>query len=511
MDRPTLAFAAVAGSACTPARPLPPAGSPNVVLFTVDTLRADRLGSAGHAAAHTPHLDRLAARARVFTQATTPLTRTTPALASLLSGVDPRGHGSWEVGAPIAADVPLLAEQLQALGWETVAVSGSPVASPTQGLGRGFHHFDVEADPPAHTLVERALARVADVDAERPVFLWVHVTDPHFPYAVPASSPAHGTTPLCDALGRRFTRRPRQRWRIFSDAAGASRAALAECQVAYDVEVQQVDAAFGALLAGLGPRGDDLVVVTSDHGENQGEGGLWYEHGPDAHDASLRVPLLLAGPGVPPGEDHGVARLQDVVPTLRSTLGLPPLDRVGAGADLLGPARPPVAVGVSASALHVGLTGYLRAGRSHKRHCVHLPADGEGAWSWCSDGGFDRRADPGLEAPVALPPSVAARAEAAAEAWPPEQARQWVARTAEWVLVATPRAEGGFDLLLRPVGDDAAPDQSAARPELRHMLETALVEGSLGAPLPSPAAHATSTGGLSPEDDAALRSLGYVE
>ncbi len=487
---------------CTPARPLPPPQSPDIIVFSVDTLRADRLGFTGHTGAITPHLDGFAAEARVFSEATTPLTRTTPALASLLSGLDPRGHGSWEVGAPIQPDVPLLAEVLQGAGWATLAMSGTPVASPKQGLGRGCDRFEVLEDPPASELVALALQAVAEVDAARPVFLWVHVTDPHFPYEGSAN------TPLCDALGRSFRERPRQRWRIFANADGRSEAALSDCQKAYDAEVHQVDDAFGQLLAGLGPRADGLFVVTADHGENQGEGGLWYEHGPDVADATLRVPLLLRGPGIPPGPHTRPARLQDVAPTVLPQIGATPPPAPVAGTDLLAEPGPAAAVGVSASALHVGLTGYLRSGREKKRSCLNVP---DVPVSWCTDGAFDRHVDPALQTAADPPTELAARLRGIAERWPPEQTRQWTARTADWKLTATPVPDGGFAYRLTRASDEWGPDHSAEQPEVRARLQASLVEDSTGAAVPSPAQHATEGAGLSPVDDAALRTLGYIE
>jgi len=111
-------------------QPEPP---PDLVIVTVDTLRADRLGAYGHAAAQTPNVDALAARGVRFDQATTTFPRTTPALASLLTGLEPSRHGSREVGQPMTAGVSL-AELLGARGYGTVAVSATRVASAKQGL-----------------------------------------------------------------------------------------------------------------------------------------------------------------------------------------------------------------------------------------------------------------------------------------------------------------------------------------------------------------------------------------
>lgn len=499
---------ALGALACSPSRPMPAPGSPDVIIFTVDTLRADRLGFAGHSAARTPRLDAFAASATVFTDATTPLTRTTPALASLLSGTDPRGHGSWEVGAPLDPSVQLLSEALHAAGWATLGLSGTPVASPKQGFDRGFDAFVVLEDPPATELVARALELVQAQHDDRPVFLWVHVVDPHFPYDRDPDFPAVGPTERCDALGRSFRKKPRQRWRIFTDQDGRSSAALAQCQAAYDAEIARVDTAFGQLLDGLGPRADGWVVVSADHGENQGEGGLWYEHGPDASDATLRIPMVVGGPGVKAGVDHGPARLQDIAPTVLARLGLPGIAGPYDGANLFGTERPEAAAGVSASALHVGLTGYLRSGRGHKRSCLNVP---EQPVSWCTDGAFDRASDPALKTPATPDPALQAALEAAAERWPPEQTRQWVARTRDWKLVGDPIWTGGYSLRLVPTGDEWGADQSAAHPDMRAALEAVMVQASRGAPLPGPSSTATGGAGLSPEEDEALRSLGYVE
>jgi arylsulfatase A-like enzyme len=420
-------------------RPVP--AGPDVVLLTIDTLRADRLGFVGHPGARTPHLDALAARGRVFTQATTPLPRTSPALASLLTGRTPEGHGSVEVGVPIDPDVPTLAQALHAAGWETVAVSGSPVAGPEVGLGAGFSAFEVLPDPPAMALTERALSLVGDADTDRPVLLWVHYVDPHFPYAVSERAAWRPTTPDCAALARKVQRKRLKRWRIFGDTDGIASGALADCSVAYDAEVAHVDEAVGALLAGLGPRAEGLVLVTSDHGENMGENGLWYEHGPDLHDASLRVPLVLAGPGVAPGRDAGVARLEDVPGTLLRRLGMPPLAG-DIGADLLGPvgARPDAAVSRSGSALHARLAHGVRSGRAGERSCVHGPTH-----SLCGDAVYDRAADPALKRPLAAPPEdLRAALAAAAGRWPAEATFQHAVRTPYRKLVATPRLEGGY-------------------------------------------------------------------
>lgn len=480
-----------------------PAG-PDVVLITVDTLRADRLGFAGHAGAATPVMDALAARGRVFTQATTPLPRTTPALASLLTGLAPARHGSIEVGTPIHPHLTSLATRLHAAGWHTVAVSGSAVAGPEHGLDRGFDRFDLMEDPPAVDLTRQALARVAALDADRPVLLWVHYTDPHFPYA-PHASADNPPAPACAALGTSASTGKLKRWRIFGDTGGHASAALADCRLLYDAEVAHVDVAIGQLLEGLGERADGLVVLTADHGENMGEGGIWYEHGPDADDASVRVPLIFAGHTIEPGADNAVARLEDVAPTVLAALGLTALPGAD-GLDLGQPTRPAFAVIQSGSALHARLAVTLRAGRTDGRHCLHAPR-----YSLCNNGFYDRQDDPAMRTDLTGQRlNIEAAMATDAARWPAEQARQHAVRSTRWKLVATPQQNGGYSERLYPVtptgltGAEVAlsvvPDDVLAN--LRGGLPDA-VRAGLATDAPAAGRDAQATD--------ALRALGYVE
>lgn len=482
-------------------RPVPDA--PDLVLVTVDTLRADRLGFMGDEAAHTPHLDALAAGGRVFTQATTPLPRTTPALASVLTGRWPHHHGSREVGDPIG-DVTTLAEVLRRHGYRTVAASAMHVAGPEQGLDAGFDAFELAHDARAPDLVTRALGLVVGT---RPHFLWVHFADPHFPY-VPREPAAPSP---CRALGERVAAGTEDRVALMANVDGLAQASLADCAVQYAGEITAVDAAVGALLFGLRDRPRaPVVALSADHGEHLGEAGLFYEHGPHVHDAALRVPLVVAGPGVEPGTDDGVARLEDLAPTLLALAGVPEvmwpeLDGVDLGPRLVG-ARggPDVAVAESGSALQLRLSTSLVSGRSG-RWCLNAPR-----WSWCrlrkGEGLFDRDADPGLARDVAAAhPDVARTLREAAERWAPEQARERTARTERFKLVGRPALRGGYSWALYDLADDPGEerDVSAAHPD-----EVAALRQALSA---WPGLAERAGGERSDELLEALRTLGYVD
>jgi arylsulfatase A-like enzyme/Tfp pilus assembly protein PilF len=282
---------------------------PNLLLITVDTLRADRIGAYGHEAAATPTLDGLAERGVRFTNATASVPLTGPSHATIFTGVYPPVHGVRDnVFFPLDDSHTTLAERLRARGYRTGAFVGAyPVAS-TFGFARGFEHYDeeYEASPVEGETAERSAGAVVDAalewlrGTEAPFFAWVHVYDPHAPYAPPAPYDAQ------------FAGRP------------------------YDGEIAYTDAQLGRLTEELeraGLAGTTLVAVLADHGESLGE-HREATHAILIYQSSLHIPFILAGPGVPEGTtvDARVGTV-DVVPTLLGLLGVP-LDDALPGRDL---------------------------------------------------------------------------------------------------------------------------------------------------------------------------------
>jgi arylsulfatase A-like enzyme len=271
-----------------------------VLLVTVDTLRADRVGAYGDEAARTPHMDALAAGGVLFERAYTPAPVTLPAHASMMTGLLPPAHGVRGNGAfALGPGIPTLAEALRARGLATAAfIGGFPLAR-RFGLTRGFDDYDDAMGKPPGVSYELAERRAdAVVEAARRwlaahpgrVFVWVHLFDPHAPYDPP---PAY--------------RAPDP----------------------YRGEVAATDVALGTLMAAWAGRPEpSLVVLTADHGEAFGE------HGEESHslfvyDTTLRVPLLIRGPGWPGGRRVKAAiGLTDLAATV--------LDAVGPGLDLPG-------------------------------------------------------------------------------------------------------------------------------------------------------------------------------
>jgi len=319
VTRARLAVLALLGAACgrsPEARPTPR----HLVLVTIDTLRADRLGCYGSTSVATPNLDRLAREGALAEDATVHVPLTRPSHVTIFTGLYPAEHGVRDNVSPsLAPAVPVLAEVLQKSGFATAAFVSSIVVSRQSGLARGFEtysdRFQVEADD-ARFLdqIQRrgdgpTAEAIAWLEAPRAGrrFVWLHLYDPHEPYEPP------------EPYASRYAGRP------------------------YDGEVAWSDELVGRLdaaLERLGLRKDTLLVVTSDHGEGLGEHGEEV-HGYFVYEATLRVPLLARGPGVPPGTRvRTTFRSVDLLPTLLDVLGVPP--PAGArfsGRSLAGPLR----------------------------------------------------------------------------------------------------------------------------------------------------------------------------
>lgn len=299
-----LAPALLLGCRRTPAEP-GPSPKPNVLLVTIDTLRADRVGCYGHASASTPVLDALAARGVRFETAVVHVPLTGPSHASILTGLGPLGHGFREnAGFVLPTQVTSGAEDFRQAGYRTAAFVSAFPLDRRFGFDRGFDVYDDHlpkgTDSRRTPYVERfadattdAVLRWLELPAEgapRPFFLWVHYYDPHAPYEPPGE------------LAVRFRTTP------------------------YDGEVAFADRQLGRLLHALDGRGligQTLVLATSDHGEGLGDHGEG-THGLFVYDSTLKVPFIVAGPGVGPGRvAPTVARGIDVLPTLLDYAGLP--------------------------------------------------------------------------------------------------------------------------------------------------------------------------------------------
>ena len=299
-------------------RTAPAKDAPNLLLLTLDTTRADRLGCYGYAAAQTPALDAIAARGVRVEQAYCAVPLTLPSHVSLLTGTYPPANGiRVNGGGMLSAELPTLAEEFQIRGYRTGAFVAAWVLSATFGLDRGFDHYDddvgghdgsteIGSERPADAVCDAALDWL-DRQPDVPFFAWVHFFDPHTPYAPPPGYRQASADP-------------------------------------YDGEITFMDAQLGRLTAWLDERQlreKTLIVVAGDHGESFDEHGET-EHGMLIYDTTLHVPLIFSFPArLPAGTVLSTGgRLTDVFPTV---------------ADLLGWKAPPGTDGIS-------LTPALRAG-----------------------------------------------------------------------------------------------------------------------------------------------------
>ncbi len=277
-----------------------------IVVITLDTTRADRIGCYGYALAETPHLDRLAARGTRFARAYAPAPLTIPSHATLFTGLLPPHHGLRDNGDQRLADQAFtLAEQLHQAGWHTHASVTAFVTQAHWGFGQGFVGFDDDLGVPSDRLSWRAerdgASAVDDALAALEAgadFLWLHLFEPHAPYQPP------------EPFRSRHQGRP------------------------YDGEIATADHQVGRLLAAL-PE-DALVVLAGDHGEGLGDGGE-LQHGLLLGDATLHVPLIIAGPDIPVRVVDRPVSLADVTPTLLRLQDLP-VDPSLDGTDLFEPA-----------------------------------------------------------------------------------------------------------------------------------------------------------------------------
>jgi arylsulfatase len=335
----------VAVVACS--QPEAPRAAPKrVLLITVDTLRADHVADAGSLPEPPmPFVDSLISQGTRFTWALTPVPRTTPALASLLTGRYPHGTGVRVLTDRLDDEVETVGALAQQAGFRTIAVVSNHVLTPARGLDRGFDVYDNAGDVRgARETTNAALALSREVAATQKLFLWVHYIDPHVPYHPPPELAErfdpeyqglykHYFGPVPGAAGNRaYPRGLGKRRAVFANPL--PEAVNAHVRRLYAADIRYTDDEIERLVTGLEERfGDEwLIVFTSDHGESLGEHEFFYDHGDYVYNAGTRVPLAFV-PAAPrrSSDRHTVdssVSLVDVAPTLVELLELLPPDAV---------------------------------------------------------------------------------------------------------------------------------------------------------------------------------------
>lgn len=288
--------------------------APNVVLVSMDTLRAGNLGCYGYSSATSPNIDKLAERSLVFDDAICEVPLTGPSFCAMMTSRFPRETGVIRNGIPLPDNVTTVAEIFSAAGYETLCVTSNwTLKAKLSGLDRGFDVYRdefrdrrwglIKSERDAADVTRIALELLKNRDAGKPLFAWFHYSDPHAPYAM------------------------REGFEVTS-ADDVPKGRAGRIAMKYDSEIAYADALIGELLDAL-PSENTYIMFVGDHGESLGEHG-YRGHGRRLYQPGLQIPLMFSGPNIVPGRSDAPARGLDVGKTLLGFGGLE------AAADMIG-------------------------------------------------------------------------------------------------------------------------------------------------------------------------------
>ena len=316
----------------TIAEATPPTEKPHIVVYMIDTLRADHLGAYGYHRNTSPNIDRFAETATLFENSQAQTSWTRASVASVLTGLWSQLHGALDDPDMLAQELVTLPERLQEAGYLTAGFVANGNAGNNFGFDQGFDHFEYLVKPsPDEELargyhVNAAVYKFLDEhkDDPRPLFLWVHTIDPHAPYMAP--EPFHS----------QFSDRPRnlddgsieRLIKLHNGEQVITQEEIDHLIDLYDAEIAANDASFGDLVAQLTERGiyeKSVVAVLSDHGEEFFEHG-GFQHGKTLHSDQLDTPLIVRVPGLPGLRRTETAEHVDLAPTLLELAGAEPLE-----------------------------------------------------------------------------------------------------------------------------------------------------------------------------------------
>ena len=271
-------------------------------------MRADHLGCYGYSRPTSPNIDALAKRSLLFEDFVCEVPLTAPSFSSMMTSRYPRVNGNVRNGLPLPKSIPLLAELLQQSGYQTACVQSNwTLKAELSGLNRGFDIYDdgfhtkrwglLVSERNGTEVAERAIDLITKRDATKPLFLWVHFSDPHAPY-----KKRRGFDPWKERI------EPGDR--------------VAQTRARYDSEIAFTDDRIADVLQHT-RKENAYIVFLADHGESLYEHG-YVGHGRRIYQDNLRVPLLIAGPGIDPTRSTAPARGIDIAPTVLGLAGLPP-------------------------------------------------------------------------------------------------------------------------------------------------------------------------------------------
>jgi arylsulfatase A-like enzyme len=292
---------------------------PDIVIIMLDTVRRDRLSTYGYERDTSPSLDAFSERAMRFTNAYSTSCWTSPAHASLFTGLYSAAHGTTQENWSLSASFLTVAEMLKAGGYETAAVIGNPIISRDRGFAQGFDKFHeswrhtkrgkLEPDEVAVNWVSDFLDKR---DSTRPLFLFINLIGAHGPFDSCGKS--------CGAFGAKLAGGTENSFWLdyYKGKRRLNSAHLARLSNLYDAEVLEVDRNFGHIMSSLDEvNSGAFIAVTSDHGENFGEHGH-LNHVFSLHETTTQIPLVVRySPLFPiPGIDAEPTQLVDLFPTI---------------------------------------------------------------------------------------------------------------------------------------------------------------------------------------------------
>jgi arylsulfatase A-like enzyme len=284
--------------------------APDVIFLSVDTLRADRLGCYGYEHDTTPAIDAFAESGLLFEDAVCEVPLTGPSFGAMLTSRFPRTTGVTRNGLRMPEDVPTITEQFQEAGYQTFCVQSNwTLKTDLCGFQRGFDVYDddfhkrrwgfIKPERDADEVAAIAQELLAKRDPDRPLFAWIHFSDPHAPYKYHKKFNRTGERPF-----------------------GKERAH--KTRIKYDTEVSYTDHYIAQVLDAI-PTENTYVLFVSDHGESLYEHG-YLGHGRRIYQHGMHIPLIIRGPGIEPGRTPAPARGIDIGPTLLGLAGLAPVE-----------------------------------------------------------------------------------------------------------------------------------------------------------------------------------------
>ncbi|MEE2778370.1 MAG: sulfatase [Acidobacteriota bacterium] len=335
------------------------AESLNVLVYLVDTLRADHLGCYGYERDTSPHLDAFAADATLFRNAMAQAPWTRPAVASIFTGLTPIAHGVNTRESLLPPEALTLPELFQAAGYDTVGIVTNPNLAEQVGFSQGFGEYQLTL-PKYATAEELAEVTAEDVidrfeswvrsrsSVDGPFFAYLHTGEPHGPYEPPAELRELYGKVSSDRVGSKGELRQLANGEVSADANH-----VAELLRLYDAEIFWNDRSFGRLIRLLRDRDlydRTIIVFVSDHGEAFLDHGTW-QHGKVLYREVIGVPLVIRFPGHGQGERvEAIVQHVDLMPTLLAAAGIASPGALG-GRDLsrfIGDGRPAVAAATGA-------------------------------------------------------------------------------------------------------------------------------------------------------------------